>query len=131
MKIWFITIFTIFLVSCQNSGQPILDQTSTVFGRVTSEQGVKIDSCIVGFLTPDTDTASIQNDSILTQSFEVITSSVNGHYRLDWFLGPVPLPYDRMYAIKEGYRRWHFYNSVDKIVTVKMYTDSLNIILIK
>jgi hypothetical protein len=122
---------TLFIISCENSGQPLLDQTSSVFGSVKSEEGNIIDSCIIGFLNPIIDTTLIENDSVLVQHLETRNVSIDGSYRIDWFLGPVPLPYGRMYAFKDGYKRWQFSYSRDKIINVDIYVDSVNIVLIK
>ena len=119
----------IFFYGCQNSDQPILDQTCSVFGNVKSEDGTIIDSCIVGFVNSNVDSTNIVNDSLFIQNAEIFEYSSNGHYRIDWFLGPVPLPYDRMYAIKKGFLLWHYDRERDIINNIGKYTDSLTIVL--
>lgn len=120
-----------FLLGCQNSEQPLLDQTSSVFGKVKSEDGMFIDSCIVGFIGLDVDPTIIVNDSTILHNAEIFDFSKDGHYRIDWFLGSVPLPYDRMYAFKNGFILWHYNKARDIIMNAGKYADSLNILLIK
>ncbi len=129
MKSIFIITLIVFTVGCQNSEQPLIDHTSHVFGQVKSEDGILIDSCIVGFLVPDADSSLLINDSIFVQYGEILAYSTEGKYQINWFLSPVPLPYNRMYAFKEGFKLWHYKSESDKIVKVKTYIDSLNITL--
>ena len=131
MRNYSILLLIVIISSCQNSEQPIADQTVSVYGAVKSDSGLPIDSCVVGFLIPTIDTVGIGNDSAFAEKLEIMDISVKGSYSIDWFLGPVPLPYDRLYAYKNGYRLWHYNFDRDLLIHVSKYVDSLNIILTK
>ena len=131
MKKFFLVILVTTLLSCQNSQQPLSDQTSSVVGLVKSEDGSLIDSCIVGFLVWNYDTTNIENDSLILQNAGIFNYSSNGHFRIDWFLGPVPLPYTRMFAINDGFSPWFYKNNQDTVYNLDTYLDSIHIVLRK
>jgi hypothetical protein len=131
MKKILLFTLTFLLLGCQNSEQPTLDQTSSVLGKVRSEDGLLIDSCIVGFIGSDVDPTIVINDSIFLHYAEIFAYSSDGNFRIDWFLGSVPLPYDRMYAFKSGFILWHYDRERDLIINLEKYTDSIDIVLEK
>jgi hypothetical protein len=131
MRNYSIIIIALILSGCQNFEQPLTDQTASVYGSVKSDSGIPIDSCIVGFLFSTIDTVLSENDSTFIEKLEVMDISIKGSYRIDWFLGPVPLPYDRLFAFKDGYKLWHYDIDRDSVINVDKYVDSLNIILAK
>jgi len=123
-------VFIIGIFQCSTKEPALTDQTVSVYGKVSSTEDVLLDSVYIGFFVEE-DNINANIDTVYNGDFEIFHISEDGKYRIDWFLGPVPLPYNKMVAYKKGYQTWHYDQKTDEVVNLEKYLDSLNVVLKK
>jgi hypothetical protein len=131
----------LFIPSCRESTNQIIDQTSIVRGVVLDSQSSQpIDSVMVGWKMhnyPDSIlfvNGEIVKDSVIINYtvHEIQNTAFNGSFIFQIFLAPTPpYPYEDMFACKKGYNVWRFDSSQDKVVSVGQFIDTLIIRLNK